>query len=72
MICKACGEEITRIDHVIFIDGEACCRETYELETWRITPNPRLQRKWSRTGPLTDDLIRQQDTREFEEADAGY
>lgn len=30
MFCNACGKEVTSINHVVFIDGEACCRETLE------------------------------------------
>lgn len=30
MICQSCGQPIDRIDHIVFIDGEACCRLTIE------------------------------------------
>jgi hypothetical protein len=32
MICKACGEEVTRTDHVVFIDGESYCRPLIERD----------------------------------------
>jgi hypothetical protein len=33
MICNACGEIVDRVDHVIFVDGEALCRALYESDT---------------------------------------
>jgi hypothetical protein len=35
--CPVCGLDIDRVDHIIFIDGVACCRAMVALESkvWR-------------------------------------